>query len=268
MRAYRNRKIAGVIMEQSLGNCIHRIYDLVDTWKLTKTGQKKIMPLIKKYYPGRYDDLSVEEFLALHETKPIEEVYYLNVGCFSDFTPAIVDQWCEELGVESQSQILMPEIELSDLDELRDNLEPKEYEKILEGMKGKFRKVEKPLQCGWMTLEELYHIPSYSNKVTTSMAGIDVNSKKDEPILGRGRYRVEGQKIGEMELAVLLSRNNKGFIEASRKDTVREDNQIFLNNLLGLGLTVSDSEGFNQGGSSLKADLRQMKNKFRLKNKK
>ena len=124
------------------------------------------------------------------------------------------------------------------------------------------------LQCGWMTLEELYHIPSYSNKVTTSMYGVDINEKRDEPIMGRGRYRVTGQKIGEMELSVLLSRNAKQFISGSRKDTAREDNQTFLNNLLGLGLTVVDDEGFNQGGSSLKQDLKTMKTKFRLKNQK
>ena len=41
------------------------------------------------------------------------------------------------------------------------------------------------------------------------MYGVDINEKRDEPIMGRGRYRVTGQKIGEMELSVLLSRNAK-----------------------------------------------------------
>ncbi|MBP3732114.1 MAG: hypothetical protein J6I84_02590 [Bacilli bacterium] len=255
-------------MEQSLGNCVHRIYDLVEEYKRTKTGQKKIMPLIEKYYPGRYTGMDVLDFIKLHESKPIEEVYYLEVGCYSDFTPEIVDQWMEELGVESQSEILMPEVELSDLDELKNNLSPEEYDEIRKDMIGKFRPVDKKLQCGWMLLEELYHIPSYSNKVTTSMAGIDINSKKDEPILGRGRYRITGQKIGEDELSALLSRNAREFIQGTRKDTAREDNQLFLNNLLSLGLTISDSEGFNQGGSSLKSDLKNMKTKFRLKNQK
>ncbi len=255
-------------MEQSLGNCVHRIYDLVDEYKKTKTGQKKIMPLIHKYYPGRYDDMDVTEFIKLHDSKPIEEVYYLEVGCFSDFTPEVVDRWMEELGVESQSEILMPETERSDVGELVKELDPEEFEAIRSSMTGKFRPVEKKLQCGWMLLEELYHIPSYSNKVTTSMAGIDVNSRKDEPILGRGRYRIEGQKIGEDELSALLSRNAREFISGTRKDTAREDNQLFLNNLLALGLTISDEEGFNQGGSSLKSDLKTMKTKFRLKNQK
>ena len=263
-----NRKIAGVLMEQSLGLCIHRIYDLVEEYKKTKTGQKKIMPLLEKYYPGRYTGMDVEDFIKLHNTKPIEEVYYLEVGCFSKFTTDVVEQWMNELGVESQSQILMPESELADLGELQKELSPEEFESVRASMTGKMRPVEKKLQCGWMSMEELYHIPSYSNKVTTSMAGVggDISYKRDEPILGKGRYRVEGQKIGEDELSALLARNARDFIESTRSDTSKEDNQLFLNNLLALGLTISDDEGFNQGGSSLKNDLKTMKTKFRLKN--
>ena len=264
-----NRKIAGVLLEQSLGNIIHRIYDLVEEYKKTATGRKKIMPLIKKYYPGRYDDLTVEEFLKLHESKPIEEVYYINVGCFSDYTPAKVQDMMDELGVSSQYDILMPEDELADLEELKANLEPDEYEEILRNMKGKMRKVEKPLQCGWMTLEELYHIPSYSNKVTSSLfyqpGGIS-NPNVDSPSLGRGQYRITGQKISEQDLSVLLSRNAKAYINAARGDRAKEDNQLFLNNLLAMGLTVVDQDtGFRQGGSSVKADIEAMKNKFRAK---
>ena len=69
-----------------------------------------------------------------------------------------------------------------------------------------------------------------------------------------------------MELSVLLSRNAKQFIEGVRNSTAKEDNQLFLNNLLGLGLTVTDSKGYNQGGSNLKEQLEKMKTKFRIKN--
>jgi len=226
------------------------------------------MPLINKYYPGRYDKMDVEEFIKLHNSKPIEEVYYFNVGCFSDYTPEKVDKMMDELGLKSQNKILVPKSTVTDLKELKDNLPEEEYEKVVKDMQGKFIPVEKELQCGYMTLEELYHIPSYSNKVTTSMYSRDISAKRDEPILGRGRYRVTGQKIGEMELSVLLSRNAKQYINAARQDSAREDNQTFLNNLLGLGLTVVDSKGFNQGGSDLKANLNKMKAKFRLKNQK
>ena len=74
------------------------------------------------------------------------------------------------------------------------------------------------------------------------------------------------QKIGEMELTALLATGNKEFIRATRGDTEREDNQRFLNNLLGLGLTVTDKKGYKQGGSTLKDRLDEMKVKFRQKN--
>lgn len=263
-----SRKIAGVLWEQDLGNIAHRIYDLVEEYKKTKTGQKKIMPMIEKYYPGRFTDKTVEEFIHLHETLPIEENYHFCVGCYSDYTGEKIEKMMEELGVEAKSDILMPESEITDLDELKENLDPVEYKKVLDGMKGKYKKVDKQLQCGWMTLEELYHIPSYSNKVTTSLYGSGtnaVNYKKDQPILGRGLYRETGQKIGEMELWALLSRNAKSYIQSARGDTAKEDNQRFLNNLLGLGLTIKDDKGYNQGGSDLKAQLAGMKSRFRLK---
>lgn len=224
-----NRKIPSVLMELQLGNIAHKLHDLVDNYKKTKTGQKKIKPLLETYYPGRFTSMDVEEIIERHNTSKIEDMYYFNVGCFSTkFTPELVNQWAEDLGVESQSKILMPETELTDLDELKENLEPEEYDKLVSGMSGKFREVDKPLQAGFMTLEELYHIPSYSNKVTSSLYGVDINAKRDEPILGKGRYRQTGQKIGEMELAVLLSRNADQFISGARKDTEKEDNQIFL----------------------------------------
>lgn len=262
-----NRKIAGVLLEESLGLIAHRLYELVEEYKRTKTGRNKIMPLINKYYQGRYDNLSVDEFLKLHETKPIEEVYYFNVGCYSEFTPSKVEEWMDELNVESQSQILMPESSVTDLDELKANLTAEEYEKVVKNMTGKFVPVDKKLQCGWMTLIELHHIPSYSCKVTTSLFGNDafhdINPKKDEPIMGQGRYRVTGQKISEMDLSALLSRNARPFIEKAREAVTTEDNQKFLNNLLGLGLMVVNDEGYGVGGSSLREDTNKMKNKFR-----
>ena len=248
-------------MECALGNCAIKIHDEVEKLKKTVAGRKKIMPLVNKYYDNRYKDMSVEDFIDLHNKSKIEDVYGFKVGCFSKFTPALIQEWMDELGVSTQSEVLMPESELTDLDELRANLTEDEYDKVVKSMAGKFIKVEKPLMTGYMTMERLYHMPMYSNKVTTDM----VDNRKNEPIAGRGRYRKEGQKIGEMELSVLLSRNAKKFIEVSRKDTERESNQRFLDNLLGLGMMVVDDKGYGQGGSNLKDSLSKMKTKYRLK---
>lgn len=264
-----NRKIPGVLMESDLGYIAHKLYELVEKYKTSETGKKKIMPMINKYYRGRYEKLDVDEFIKLHETKPLEEVYYFNVGSYSSYSLEEVESWMDELGIESQSEILMPETQLTDLDELKETLSPEEYEKVVKNMSGKFIKVGKRLQCGWLTLIQLYHIPSYSNKVFSSLFGNEIDPRRDEPVMGKGRYRRgEGQKIGEQELSVLLARNARDFIDSAKKDTVREDNQLFLNNLLGLGLTITDDRGYRQGGSSYKDQLNKLKTKFRLKGQK
>ena len=263
-----NRKIPSVNMESLLGSIAHRIHDIVDERKNDKKKQETIMPLVQKYYPGRFDGMTLEKFLKLHENSKLEDVYYFNVGSYSRLTPKQIDEWAKELGVTPQSKILMPSDTIADLDELKANLSEEEYNTAVKNLTGRYVEVEKPLSVGYMTMEELYQIPTYSDKVTSSMFGVDVNEWVDSPIMGRGGYRKTGQIIGEMELMAYLSRNARDFIKLSRGDTSREDNQLFLNNLLGLGLTVTDSKGYNQGGSSLKSRLGEMKTKFRLKNQK
>lgn len=262
-----NRKISSVNMESLLGSCIHRIYDLVEEYKTTREGREKIMPLIEKYYPGRYTNMTVDEFIDLHNKSKIEDLYYINVGSYSrKYTPQLIDQMALELNVEPQNKILMPADMIADKEELKKELSEDEYNEIIKSMEGKYVPVDKPLNVGYITLLSLYHIPMYSNKVTSSLFGQDINEWKDSPIMGRGAYRKTGQKIGEMELTALLATGNKDFIHATRSDTEREDNQRFLNNLLGLGLTVTDKKGYKQGGSTLKDRLGDMKIKFRQKN--
>lgn len=257
-----NRKIPSVIMEQGLGNIAYALRNKVESMRKTKTGRDKILPMLEKYYPGRFAGLTTDEFLARHDNERIEEVYHFKVGSFSSFTPEKITEWMEELGVSSQSDIYMPEDQLTDWKEVEQALGSEETEKIRKTKAGKFRKVEKPLMAGHMTLLVLQHIPSYSNSVMTSMKDI---RRRDEPILGRGKYRDEGLKVGEMELAVLLARNAQKFIKAAREDVETEMNQLFLNNLLGLGLTISDEKGYNQGGSSAKANVQKIKSKFRIR---
>jgi hypothetical protein len=259
-----NRKIAGVLMEQNLGLVAHKVQELVEKYQKTDAGKKKIMPLVTKFYP-RYDDMKLEDFLKLHNSKPIEEVYYFYTGSFTNFTQKQVQDWLDDLGIEAQSEILFPSEDVTDLDELKEELSEEEYEAAVKSLKGKYTKCQKKLQCGWLTMMLLYQIPAYSAKVTSSMFGPDLDPKKSDPIMGQGLYRNEGQKIGEMELSALLSRNATNFIKSSRSTTELEDNQKFLNNLLALGMTIKDEDGYNQGGSNLKKNIQSLKNKFRLK---
>ena len=197
-------KIPSVNMEQLLSTICVRIHDIVEERKNLKTKRDSILPLVQKYYPGRFDNMTLDEFIEYHNTHKLEDVYYMNVGSYSTkFSPELVDQWAKELGVEPQSKILIPTNTVADLDELKENLPEDEYNEIIKNMEGKYTEIDKPLSVGYMDLIELYHIPTYSNKVTSSMFGVDVNEFKDDPIMGRGRYRTTGQKIGEIKFGFI-----------------------------------------------------------------
>lgn len=253
-----SRKIPSQIMEIFLSNIAVKLHDNVEEMK--NGHMDEIMPMINKYYGDKFKDMSVQDFIKLHNEKGLD-IYSFNVGCFSHYTPELIQKWGEELGVGTQGDVYMPEKELADLTELKSMLSESEYVEVVKSMEGKFRKVDKPLMTGSMYIMKLLHCPEFSNKCTSDME----DNKWNEPILGRGRYRAEGQKIGEMELAVLQSRGATKFIESSRKDSVKVDSQLFLNNLLGLGMTVVDDEGYRIGGSNLKEQMLRMKNKYKVK---
>ena len=258
-----NRKIPSVIYEAAMANCCIKIHDNVEKWKSTAAGRKKIMPMINKYYPGKYDKMTVEQFIKLHDSSPLEEVYSMKVGSFSTVTPEKIQSMMKDLNVSTQSKVLMPKLNLCDLDEIKETMSDEEYNKFLEDNRGKFEEVDKPLMAGSITMEQLYHMPMYSNKVTSDM---QPQNPKIEPISGRGNYRKTGQIIGEYELWALLSRGNRKFIQSARKDSEVRQNQEFLDNLLGLGIIVTDSKGYAQGGSNLKNQLNKMKTKYRFRN--
>ena len=165
-------------------------------------------------------------------------------------------------GVITSSEVLMPEIDMTDLEELKNELDPEEYEKVVKNMEGKFRKVGKPLMAGYVHMEELYHIPSYSNKVTSDAI---TNARNANPIAPRGAIRSTGQKIGELELSALISRGAFKYIKSYRAASEKEQNQRFIDNLLSLGLMIVDQNGYAIGGSALKTRVDEMKRKYGAK---
>jgi DNA-directed RNA polymerase beta subunit len=70
-----NRKIPSVLMENSLGLICHRLRDLVEEYKTTKGGKEKIKPLLVKYYPGRFDNMTTDEIIKMHDNTTIENMY-------------------------------------------------------------------------------------------------------------------------------------------------------------------------------------------------
>jgi DNA-directed RNA polymerase beta subunit len=183
-----NRKIPSVIMETAMGNIAIKLHDNVQEMRKTVRGRKQIMPMINKYYENRYENLSVDEFLDLVDKNPIEDVFSFKVGCFSKYSPSIIKEWMNELGVSTQSKVLMPRSELTDLEALKEAMTEDEYNEFVKSIENEYVEVEQPLMSGMMTMEKLYHMPKYSNKVTTDMT----DNRYGEPLMGRGRYRSEG----------------------------------------------------------------------------
>jgi DNA-directed RNA polymerase beta subunit len=260
-----NRKIPAILMETGLSCCAMRIHDMVDELKKTPAGRKQILPTLEKFYGKRYSNMTVTEFIRLHNTKPIEDVYNFNVGSYSKITPAQVQGYMEELGIPTETKIKIPEADVTDWKELESLLTPEELEKAKLDMTGRFVDIEKPLSYGYVYLERLYHQPQYSSKVVSDLE--DVSSRGKQPIAGRGLYRQHGgQKISEMDVWALLSRNAKPFIGKARSSQDREIQQRFLDNILGLGLMVTDKKGYGQGGSNLKSSLQALREKLKIKN--
>lgn len=253
-----SRKIPGQIMEIFMSNIALKLHSDVESMRNGR--MYEIMPLINRYYGNRFKNMDVHEFLKLHDEKGVE-LYSFDVGSFSKYNPELIQEWGKELNVTTMGEVMMPEKDLVDLDALKDALPEEEYNDYVKSLEGKYRKVEKPLMSGSMYMMKLLHCPEYSNKVTTSMD----DTKNMEPILGRGRYRADGQMIGDMELAVLQARGASEFINSSRLDKATITNQLFLNNLLGLGMTVVDDDGYRIGGSNSKDQMMRMKNKYKVK---
>ena len=142
-----SRKIPSQIMEIFLSNIAIKLHDNVD--EMIKTGKlDEIMPMINKYYDDKFKDVTVQEFIKMHNEKGLD-IYSFNVGCFSKYTPEIIQKWGDELGVSTQSKVLMPTKELVDLEGLKEVMSEDEYNAYLKSIEGKFEEVKMPLMTGF-----------------------------------------------------------------------------------------------------------------------
>lgn len=260
-----NRKIPAILMETGLSGCALMIHEKVEELKKTPEGRKQIMPLLEHYYGDRFKGMNVTDFIKLHNNSPMEDLYNFRVGSYSKFTPDTVQKFMDELGVPTEAKIQIPEADVTDWKELESVLTPTELEQAKADMAGKFVTTDKPLSYGYVYLERLYHQPQYSGKVVSDMS--DVSSRGRQPISGRGLYRKGGgQKLSEMDVWAILARNAKPFLKSAREDQNRELQQRFLDNILGLGLMLTDKKGYGQGGSNLKSNLQALRDKLRNRN--
>jgi hypothetical protein len=83
---------------------------------------------------------------------------------------------------------------------------------------------------------KLYHAADYVGKVTSSI--MDTRN----PVMGKGNYKSDGQKVGEMEFWQFLSYGVEDFIQ--KRNPYAIDNQYqFLNEWLSAGYAIVDEQG-------------------------
>ena len=141
-----SRKIPSQIMEIFLSNIAIKLHDNVD--EMIKNNKlDEIMPMINKYYGNKFKDVTVQDFIKMHKERGLD-IYSFNVGCFSKYTPEMIQKWGEELGVGTQSEVWMPEKELVDLEGLKEVMTEEEFNSYVKSLDGKMRKVDKQLMTG------------------------------------------------------------------------------------------------------------------------
>lgn len=150
------RKVPSMIMEVLLSNIAVKLHDNVEEMKNGR--QSEIMPMINKYYGKKFKDMSVQEFIKLHDQKG-EELYSFDVGSFSKYTPELLTKWGEELGVSTQSKVSIPRIEMTDTEELKKELSEEEYNEAIKSIGNQYEEVEKPLMTGELYMIKLQHLP-------------------------------------------------------------------------------------------------------------
>lgn len=176
-------------METGLSNVAVRLYEIVT--EMINTGRKdEILPLLNKYYDKKFQKMRITEFLRKYKEQGLN-LFSFDVGCFSKYTPEIIQKWMNELGVSTSSEVEIPALEAADLDALKDAMSEEEFESYKESLKGKYVKIDRPLMYGYNYIIKLYHIPEAANKVTSDMT----DTKYGQPILGGGKYRREGELV-------------------------------------------------------------------------
>lgn len=214
------RKNPSQLIETLLTKIIKKIRVLA----IQSIGRNEIGPvreLLSTYFGTQYDKYSDDE-LAKGIT---ENKNFINfkTGSYSDFGRDKVLKMANSLGVTEKEYVTDPNPEIGELDE--------------------------PVITGESYYMRLYHSSDYTAKVTSSIVD------NDEPIAGKGWYRAEGQKIGEMESWSLMAH---GVDQLLRPNNLVKEG-TFLNELLlaGYSLEINGkpailSENFKRANEALK----------------
>lgn len=161
---------------------------------------------LKEFYRSKFDELSDEDFIKDFKNDP--KFFVMNVGCYSKVSYDQVMEWAARFGIDEVAYVTDP----------------------------KLGPIESPISVGKTYMMKLYHSADFSGKVTSSIVD------RDQPYMGKGLYRDEGQKIGEMEYWMILAHGVQLFIDQHRTDLIQSE-YSFMNELLMAGYTIIDKNG-------------------------
>jgi DNA-directed RNA polymerase beta subunit len=227
-------------------------------------GSDAVRSFLLDYYPDkRFERVPDEKF-----EEYINRIFNfkMNVGSFSKIDYDTILDWMHKLDVKEDDYVYCPDVVIyqapfESINKTKYNngtaaCSP-EYAKE-HGIKGKLYElgfVERPVITGLSYMYKLHHSGMDTGKVTAELA------RNGEPIMGRGAYRSEGQKVGEMELWALKSHGVEKFVTENNPDITRDEN-LFLTELMLTGLMLTDQLGLPYGVPNRKAIAKAWKDKF------
>lgn len=235
------RKNISQIYETQLAKIVRAVYSKVEP--LIKGGKfTEARKLLNKYYGNQFEKDSDSDLLNKVEKLGING-FSMKTGFFSKITADDILKWMKELGLKDTDRIFIPDVVIAETKEGMKGFplagyEPKPDHTNIQ--KYELGYCEQEAETGDIYMMKLFHAANYSAKVTSTV--IDT----DEPIMGQGNYRdadgYGGQKIGEMELWVLMGSKLEKFVQSQAPDMV-DSQYAFLNEMLLAGYTIADPKG-------------------------
>jgi DNA-directed RNA polymerase beta subunit len=234
-----HRKNISQIYECALTKCIFEIYRRCG--EFVANGDFKSMREFLDHFKAVYDDkftkMSDEELSENHLKLGIQ-AYKMSVGFYSKVNYNQILDWMKYLKIKDTDKVYCPDITIVETKQGLKGYLTETYEKK-EGEKPKHYELgwcEQECITGSEYIMKLWKQASYDGKVTNEVLD------SVEPVMGRGVYRWTGQKIGEMELWILIGQGIEKFMQ-EQSDTMKTSQYQFLNELLLSGYFIQDAQG-------------------------
>lgn len=240
-----SRKNISQLYEAAMGKCIQEIYNRLPKMLLDESFES-VLAFLHKFYGGKFDSFTKEQLTKHISDKGIFG-FRMDVGCYAKISYDQVISWLNDLNLTDINYIYCPDVCIC---ETKTGLKgyPLESYTKKDGdtniIKYELGWCENQCIAGNEYMMKLFHSADYSAKMTSSI----MDTK--EPVMGYGRWRLDGQSIGEMEMWSLMEYGTEKFVQA-KADRMLTSQYVFLNELLLSGYTMVNNEGIpllsNQG---------------------